>query len=385
VGRVGGDEFALLTPIGGSLSGAQRVAKKILDAFEEPFGLGADVISSGVSIGIASFPDHGEDADSLMRQADAAMYTAKNSGRGWVVAAREAVADDHAQSISPADLRRAVEDEELELRCTPVVALRDHCLRAIDARVRWQHPEPGPLEPERFMPLAKRSEVIRPLIRSVVRMAVDQQAKWRDSGSEVPIGVRIWPLNLRDRSLISTVVELLREHKLSTDNFTLLADESMAFAPGSSEFFEAAIRAGLRLGIGDYSFTSGALLRLRASPFTEIRLDDEVTSLLTTSPGDATITHGMVELAHAMGMTVTAKGVRDEPTLQLLYELGCDAVTFLPWNDPLPAAGLGFLDFEDFRPVLGLAPEPADRDKLGRLPTAGPVARADGSSPLKRL
>jgi diguanylate cyclase (GGDEF)-like protein len=377
VARVGGDEFALLTPTGSSLSGAQRVAEKILQAFEEPFCLGDDLISTGVSVGIATFPDHGEDADSLMRRADAAMYAAKYSGRGWAVAAPKAMRDGCADLVSPADLRRAVEDDELELRCTPVMALRDHSLRAVDARVRWQHPELGLLEAERFMPLAERSEVIRPLIRSVVRMAVEQQAKWRDSGGEVPIGVLILPRNLRDRSLISTIAALLRAHNLPTGNFTLLAGESAAFAPGASEFFAAAVRAGLRLGIDDYGFTSGALLRLRSSPFTEIRLDAGVTGRLTTSPDDANIMHGMVELAHAMGMTVTAKGVCDEPTLHMLQELDCDAVTFLQWNDPLPSESLGSLDCDVFQAVLGVAGEPADRDRLQRFPVENLVAGAD--------
>jgi diguanylate cyclase (GGDEF)-like protein/PAS domain S-box-containing protein len=377
VARVGGDEFALLTPTGSSFSAALRVAEKILQVFEEPFCLGDDLISTGVSVGIATFPDHGENADSLMRQADAAMYAAKHSGRGWAVAASTAVRDGCVDLVSPADLRRAVEDDELELRCTPVMALRDHSLRAVDARVRWQHPELGLLEAERFMPLAERSEVIRPLIRSVVRMAVEQQAKWRDSGGEVPIGVLISPRNLRDRSLISTIAALLGAHNLPTGNFTLLAGESAAFAPGASEFFAAAVRAGLRLGIDDYGFTSGALLRLRSSPFTEIRLDAGVTGRLTTSPDDAKIMHGMIELAHAMGMTVTAKGVCDEPTLHMLQELDCDAVTFLQWNDPLPAEGLSSLDCDVFQAVLGRAAEPADRDKLQRFPVENPLAGAN--------
>jgi diguanylate cyclase (GGDEF)-like protein/PAS domain S-box-containing protein len=377
VARVGGDEFALLTPTGSSLGGAQRVAENILQAFEEPFCLGDDLISTGISVGIATFPDHGEDADSLIRQADAAMYAAKHSGRGWTVAAPKAMRDGCADLVSSADLRRAVEDDELELRCTPVMSLRDHSLRAVDARVRWQHPELGLLEAERFMPLAERSEVIRPLIRSVVRMAVEQQAKWRDSGGEVPIGVLISPRNLRDRSLISTIAALLRAHNLPTGNFTLLAGESAAFAPGASEFFAAAVRAGLRLGIDDYGFTSGALLRLRSSPFTEIRLDAEVTSRLTTSPDDAKIMHGMVELAHAMGMMVTAKGVCDEPTLHMLQELDCDAVTFLQWNDPLPSEGLDSLDCDAFQAVVGVAGVPADRDKLQRFPGENPLPGAN--------
>jgi diguanylate cyclase (GGDEF)-like protein/PAS domain S-box-containing protein len=377
VARVGGDEFALLTPTGSSLGGAQRVAENILQAFEEPFCLGDDLISTGISVGIATFPDHGEDADSLMRQADAAMYAAKHSGRGWAVAASKAVRDGCVDLVSPADLRRAVEDDELELRCTPVMALRDRSLRAVDARVRWQHPELGLLEAERFMPLAEGSEVIRPLIRSVVRMAVEQQAKWRDSGGEVPIGVLISPRNLRDQSLISTIAARLRAHNLPTGNFTLLAGESAAFAPGASEFFAAAVRAGLRVGIDDYGFTSGALLRLRSSPFTEIRLDAGVTSRLTTSPDDAKIMHGMVELAHAMGMMVTAKGVCDEPTLHMLQELDCDAVTFLQWNDPLPSEGLDSLDCDAFQAVVGVAGVPADRDKLQRFPGENPLPGAN--------
>jgi EAL domain-containing protein (putative c-di-GMP-specific phosphodiesterase class I) len=131
------------------------------------------------------------------------------------------------------------------------------------------------------------------------------------------------------------------------------------------------------VGIDDYGFTSGALLRLRSSPFTEIRLDAGVTSRLTTSPDDAKIMHGMVELAHAMGMMVTAKGVCDEPTLHMLQELDCDAVTFLQWNDPLPSEGLDSLDCDVFQALLGVAGVPADRDKLQRFPVENPLPGAN--------
>jgi diguanylate cyclase (GGDEF)-like protein/PAS domain S-box-containing protein len=339
VARLGGDEFAILPAPTAAPGSAAAIAQKIVSTFREPFSVGEAVIETGVSIGIASFPEHGEDADTLMRHADAAMYAAKRAGGGWATAVpgRQEDRPIIEAAVSPADLRRAVEDGELTLHYAPVMGLDGNALRGVDARVRWHHPDLGILEPGQFIPLAERSGVIRPLIRCTARLAVEQMAAWRGSGSEVSVSIAISERNLRDPDLVSTIAGLLHQHGLPADSLTLLATQDTALAPGAGAFFAAASEAGLRLAINEYGTGSVSLLRLHTMQFTEVRLATPLTSRLGSEAGGRAVVQAIIAMAHALGMTVTAKGVGDEPTLTLLRELGCDAVSFLRWSQPLPA------------------------------------------------
>ncbi len=346
VARLGGDEFAILPAPSAAPGSATTIADKIVSALREPFSVEEAVIETGVSIGIASFPEHGEDADTLMRHADAAMYAAKRAGGGWVTAVpgRQEDGPIIEATVSPAELRRAIEDGELILHCVPVMGLDGNALRGVDARLRWHHPDLGILEPGQFIPLAERSGVIRPLIRCTARLAVEQMAAWRGSGSEVPLSIAVSERNLRDPELVSTIVGLLHQHGLPADGLTLLATQDTALAPAAGAFFTAASEAGLRLAIDDYGTGSVSLLRLHTMPFTEVRLATSLTSRLGSGADGRAVVQAIIAMAHALGMTVTAKGVGDEPTLTLLGELGCDAVSFLRWSQPLagdaPAAAI---------------------------------------------
>ena len=366
VARLGGDEFAVLPAPGAAPGSATTIAEKILGVLSEPFSVDDAVVETGISIGIASYPEHGEDAESLMRYADAAMYAAKRAGGGWATAAGPHPAERSTTegAVAPADLRRAVEDGELTLHCEPVMSLQDNALQGVDARVRWHHPELGVLEPDQFMPLAERSGVIRPLIRCAARLAVEQMAAWRKSGSEVHVSLRISERNLRDAHLVSTIAGLLHERGLPAGSLTLLASQDTTLAPGAAAFFAAASRSGLRLAIDDYGSGSVSLLHLRSMPFTEIRLAAALTRGLASGPDGAAIVQAIIALAHALGVTVTAKGVGDEATLVLLQELGCDAVTFRKWSRPLPRDSLGAaINSADLQAVLTgsrqMAPDPA--------------------------
>jgi len=174
-----------------------------------------------------------------------------------------------------------------------------------------------------------------------VRLAIEQQAKWRDAGSEVGISARVFPRNVHDPHLLSTITELLATHGLPTRNLTLLADEATAVSPGAAEFLRAASSSGVRVGIDDYRPTPESLLMLRSTPFTEIRLAADTTNCLRISTADAEIVRSTIQLAHSLGMTVTAKGVGDEATLDALRDLNCDALTFLRWNHSVESETVG--------------------------------------------
>ncbi|MGA8017093.1 MAG: diguanylate cyclase [Candidatus Dormiibacterota bacterium] len=342
VARLGGDEFAILPGVTTGPGDAERIATKIVEAFRAPFFLNDVALDTGVSIGIASFPEHGEDAEALMRQADSAMYTAKRSGRGWTVADGTARGGaDAADRLRLPDLRRAVEDGEMGLRCTPVMSLADGILFGVDAQPRWNHPDLGPLDADAFMPMAADNEVIRPLTRCVVRVVVEQQAKWRDGGSEVRAGMHLSSRNLGDPGLVAVIEELLHKHELPASGLTLFVDEADARHPWAADFFETARGIGLRLAIDDYGASPPLRLSLLAPPFTEIRLSAHLTHRLASRADQSVKVEGIIALAHSQGMTVAATGVADELTLDRLRELHCDAVTFLRWDQALTSQAFG--------------------------------------------
>jgi diguanylate cyclase (GGDEF)-like protein/PAS domain S-box-containing protein len=340
VARLGGDEFVVVPGLAISSEDAERIAAKLVRAFREPFFLNDVAVDARLSVGVASYPDHGTDLAELMSQADAAMYAAKRASQGWATAAARSAAA-VTGSFSLADLRRAVEDGELELNCTPVMDLRDSTLSAVETHVRWRDPAIGILDPEQFMPLAEGSEVIRPLVRCLVRLAIEQQAKWRDAGSEVGISVRVFPRNVHDPHLLSAITELLDAHGLPARNLTLMADEATAVSSGADDFLWAASNSGVRVGIDDFRPTPESLLMLRSTPFTEVRLAADTTNCLTMPTADAEIIRSTIQLAHSLGMTVTAKAVGDEATLDVLRNLNCDALTFLHWNHSVEAGSIG--------------------------------------------
>ena len=343
VARLGGDEFAVLPAPSAAPGAASAIAEKIVNALREPFLLEQILVATAASIGVASFPEHGEDVDTLTRHADAAMYAAKRAGGGWATAlpGRQ---DDRPlieAAVTPADLRRAIEDDELTLHCVPVMALEGCRLGGMEAQIRWHHPDLGMLEPRQFLPLAERSGLIRPLIRHAVRRAVEQMAQWRASGSEVPLSIAISGRTFNDPDLVSSTAGLLRRHGLQPSSLTLLVPQDTAVVPAAGPFCAAAAEAGLRLAVDNYGAGSVALSRLPTLPFSEVRLAATLTRRLVSTGDGRGVIRGIIAIAHGLGMAVTAKGVGDAPTLTLLRELGCDAVSFLPGSpSPLPGGTL---------------------------------------------
>ena len=343
VARLGGDEFAVLPAPSAAPGAAGAIAEKIVHALREPFPLEQTLVATGASVGVASFPEHGEDADTLMRHADAAMYAAKRAGGGWATAVpgRQDERLHIEAAVTPSDLRRAIEDDELTLHCVPLLALEGGRLGGMEAQIRWYHRDRGMLGPSQFLPLAERSGLIRPLIRHAVRRAVGQMAQWRASGSEVQLSITISGRSFGDPGLVASTAGLLRQHGLQPGSLTLLVPQDTAILPAAGPFCAAAAEAGLRLAIDDYGAGSVALSRLSRLPFSEVRLAASLTRRLGSTDDGGAVIRGIIAIAHGLGMAVTAKGVGDAATLTLLRELGCDAVSFLPGSpSPLPGGTL---------------------------------------------
>jgi diguanylate cyclase (GGDEF)-like protein/PAS domain S-box-containing protein len=200
VARLGGDDFAIIPGGSATPAASARIARQVLAAFKEPVAVDAHSLEAGISIGIANYPDHGGDAQTLMASAEIARRAAKQARRGWrVYTPADGTSEIEDRAVRLAELRRAIDNQELELFYQPVVRLADSALLALDATVRWRHQRHGLLTPDQFVPAAEETEIIRPLTRCVLGLAIEQQAHWRGEGHALRVNVKIAGRNVQDR------------------------------------------------------------------------------------------------------------------------------------------------------------------------------------------
>ena len=340
VARLGGDEFAVI--LGGSATPATsaRIARQVLGAFREPLMIDGRALEPAVSIGIANFPDHGVDSGTLMLHAESAMYAAKQARRGWMFYTQ---ADDTAEVedrvVRLAELRKALDNQELELFYQPVIRVADSALVSVEATVRWRHHRRGLLTPDQFIPAAEQTEIIRPLTRTLLGMAVGQQSRWREQGYALRVGVKIAGRNAQDRQLPRVVGALLRRWSVPPTALVIHIDESTTLSL-DAETLRSLAGSGVSLAVDNFGSDPTSLLRLRGLPFTELRLDPSLVASLRGSGSQTAAVHEIVDLAHTLALTVTAQGVDNEATLAALRQVGCDAAQGRLWSEPVPAGAV---------------------------------------------
>jgi diguanylate cyclase (GGDEF)-like protein/PAS domain S-box-containing protein len=340
VARLGGDDFAIIPGGSATPAASARIARQVLAAFKEPVTVDAHSLEAGISIGIANFPDHGGDAQTLMTHAEVARQAAKQARRGWRV---YTPADDTSKiedrAVRLAELRKAIDNQELELFYQPVVRLADSALLALDATVRWRHQRHGLLTPDQFVPAAEETEIIRPLTRCVLGLAIEQQAHWRDQGHALRVNVKIAGRNIQDRQLPHAVSGLLERWGVPPASLSITVDENTTLSM-EAPVLRSLAKMGVGVALDDYGSDSTSLLRLRALPFAELRLDGSLVASARREGVEAAAVRGIVELAHALNLMVIATGVDDEAARTSIQRLGCDAAEGGLWGDPVPSGAV---------------------------------------------
>jgi diguanylate cyclase (GGDEF)-like protein len=328
VARLGGDEFAVLLPMQ-ALDGAYLAARKITDVLSESLTIESHIIDLGASTGIAVYPEHGEDADSLMRHADVAMYAAKRAGTG-----HEAY-DARQDQSSPGrlsllgELRQALEQNQLSLVYQPQLALSGAPERAVEALLRWNHPERGLITPDEFVPFAERTGYIKILTRQVLDGAFGQFSEWLDRGLSIGISVNISARDLHTADFVPGMTDLLQRHRaVDATRICLEVTESavMEDPAHALEVLQRLHEMGFRLAIDDFGTGYSSLTYLKRLPVDELKIDKSFVRGLVGDRDDAAIVRATIDLAHDMGLSVTAEGVEDEAVLNALRRLGCDRV-----------------------------------------------------------
>jgi diguanylate cyclase (GGDEF)-like protein len=337
--RLGGDEFLVVLE-GAGPDVAQERARALTGSLVAPIVLDDAQVSLDASVGIAVFPQHAQDAATLLRRADIAMYEAKAQFR-HVEVYRSGLDEHHLRQITlMGELKFAQEREQLSLHFQPKIEVGTGEVAHVEALLRWQHPQLGRIGPDEFIPLAERAGIINALTRYVVDEALRQAGPWIGRGLIRAIAVNLSPLDLLDPELPSYVQERLRAHRVERGCLVLEVTEGSAMhnLSASLETMHRLREAGVRLSIDDFGTGHSSLAKLRSLPVDELKIDKSFIRVLGTEGDDAVIVRSAIEIGHNMGLTVIAEGVEDPRSLALLEELGCDMVQGYLFSPPLAAA-----------------------------------------------
>lgn len=326
VARLGGDEFAILLPEIRNADAASQVAYKILIALERPFQLEEITLEIGASIGIAVFPFDGVDAETLLQRADVAMYVAKDSHTGYEIYSHEKDGYSADRLGLVAELRSAIDNDELILEYQPKVDLRRRRVTGYEALVRWDHPRRGFLPPDEFIPIAEQTGLIMSLTVLVLNKALRQCRRWAAAGSVRTVSVNLSARILLNAHLPDEVQRLLGRWQVAPELLVLEITESslMADPERSAEILRRLSDMGIGLSIDDYGTGYSSLSHLRKLPVTEIKIDKSFVFEMTSDNSDAAIVRSTIELGHILGLSVVAEGVETRDVLQRLGTLGCD-------------------------------------------------------------
>ncbi len=335
VARWGGDEFGLILTTT-DRHGAEAAATKILETLEDPFRVGELQLRVDASIGIALFPDHGEDADTLLKRVDVAMLRAQQNRNGF--AFYEAEYDQHSprRLELAAELRTAIENSDLALHFQPVYSAKDRGVIELEALVRWPHPTEGLLAPDRFIHLAERSGLIKPLTQWVLTEAIKSCKAWKDQGFEVGVAANLSARNLGEADLPDRISRLLMEHDLPTSCLTLEITESTIMGEWWAEVIEDLHQMGVKLSIDDFGTGFSSLTHLKRLPVQQIKIDRCFITDYATDEGDAAIAGAIVDLGRNLGLEVVAEGIEDEEVLGRLVSRGCDLLQGYHLSRPVP-------------------------------------------------
>jgi diguanylate cyclase (GGDEF)-like protein len=339
VARLGGDEFGILLPRIREEEDGIAVAEKIRQRLQKPLVLEGIAIDLDASIGVAAYPAHGSDIETLLQRADVAMYLAKSDRSGCELYSPTRDEYSPARLALAGDLRRAIDQKELILHYQPKADLADGRVTGVEALVRWQHHRQGLIRPDTFIPLAERTGLIRDLTTAVLGAALTQLRDWRDHGLELDVSVNVSARDLLDLELPETVARLLAEHELPAERLELEITESVILAdPMRARAVLSRLAAmGVQLAIDDYGSGYSSLAYLKRLPVGEIKIDRSFVMNMHKDPNDAVIVRSTIDLGRNLGLTVVAEGIETEEAWRTLALLGCDQGQGFYLSRPVPA------------------------------------------------
>jgi len=343
VARLGGDEFVVVLTEVEDVAAAARVANKLLHALALRYRIGENELHSTASLGLAFYPNDGEDGDTLMKNADTAMYHAKSQGRNNVQFFTAEMNQTAVKRLKlDHDLRMAVETRQFELYYQPQLDCSNGRIVGVEALLRWRHPREGLVLPTEFISVAEETGMILPLGEWVLDEACCQLRAWRDAGvKELTMAVNLSAHQLHSPALLPHIAQTLEKYGLAGADLELEITESVAMHdPDASISQLKALRdLGVRLSIDDFGTGYSSLSYLKLLPIHTLKLDQSFVRDIECDSNDVAICTATIALAHSLGLTVIAEGVETEAQRLLLVSHHCDLMQGNLFSQPLPAEG----------------------------------------------
>jgi len=337
--RAGGDEFALLLPSDVTAEHACQTAQKLVDDMAKSFVLEEQHFHIGVSVGVALYPTHGHDGQTLMRRADIAMYVAKRKSLGYSVYDSEQ--DEHSLDRFElmGELHNAIDEGELVLYYQPKYDIAQSRISEVEVLTRWQHPNRGLLTPDAFIGLAEHNGLIHQLAEWTIDEAISQCAQFQQLGLDISVAINLSMHNLRDSSLPQKISDVLAKYHLPPDLLILELTESaiMSDPRHALDILNQLDTMGVRLAIDDFGTGYSSLAYLKQLPVDEIKIDKSFVLDMINDNDDLVIVRSTIDLAHNMGRKVTAEGVETQEAWNVLAEMGCDLIQGYFIARPMPA------------------------------------------------
>src|SRR5436190_246962 len=371
IARFGGDEFAVLLPKLRSVLSVAISAEKLLGELAEPVTFEGMRLSIEGSIGVACYPTDGATVEELLQRADVAMYQAKDDRGAWRLYDAERDESSLDRMALVAELRTAMENDELVTYFQPQVEVATGDVSGYEALIRWRHPERGLLGPREFVSVAEHSGLVRSFALHVLDRAIAECAGWHADGYQVSVAVNLSARNLLDRQLPGDVDRVLRRHGLPSSSLILEITETtmMSELEVVEDVLGSLRRLGVRLSVDDFGTGYSSLALLQRIAVNEVKVDRTFVSNMMTSPNDLAIVRATIELAHNLGLQVVAEGVESAALCDTLADLGCDVVQGYYLGVPVPA--------KDVRAALstgqrsGALDEPAPMQRRPQLAVLG--------------
>jgi len=326
VARLGGDEFVLL--IAGDAEVARMVSRRILELMREPFRHNDQVIDVGASIGLAIYPEHGQDDVTLLRHADSAMYRAKRSRTGAHLFDGDSGALRHSYLSMLGEMREALEERQFVLDYQPKLVLATGRIGGFEGLVRWNHPLRGRVPPGEFIPFAEQTGFMRDITRWVVEEGARFSRELTAAGLDLRVSVNVSALDIENPDFAKTVMEVLRRHPIDPRRLCLEITETGVVSESETAMKNLNLlsRLGVTLSVDDFGTGYATLSQLQRLPVNELKIDRSFVSGINKERGNLTIVRSTIELGKQLGLKVIAEGVETAQEMRSLAALGCDEI-----------------------------------------------------------
>ena len=339
VARLGGDEFALVVSNVDGADDAVEIAERIRTSLAQPFRHDGMSFEIEASIGIALHPDHGNDFETLLQRSDVAMYIAKERKTGIEVYSTETDRHSTIRLGMLAELRGALENDQLELHYQPKADLRTGDVVGVEALLRWRHSDRGMVSPDEFIPLAEQTGLMRAITQFVVDSALTQLSEWWSNGFRVQCAVNVCARDLYDREFANFLRDRLADHGVPPRALMIEVTESVLMADPSRAATTLLSLADVGVGVSLDDFGTGysSLVHLKRLPVSEVKIDRSFVLRMDVNEDDAAIVRSIIDLASALGLRVVAEGVESQEAWDRLAVYGCDAAQGWHLTKALPS------------------------------------------------